>query len=297
MIVYLNGAYLDARAATVSIEDRGFLLADGVFETARLANGRYFRLHQHLDRLAESARQLRILAPSRDELHAIACELVRRNELADGVLRITLTRGPGGRGLDTRAAGPPTLLLTLASIPPDWRARAAQGWHLITATVRRPSPLAVPSQLKALGRVYALLAQIEAEDAAADGALLLTADGDVAEGPNWNFFWRTGRLIRTADLAGGVLEGVTRGIVMALAAKADYQLVEGLWPPTALASADEAFATMTSVGVIPVRSLDGRAFATDSCATLLQHRYWEYVAGSVESVGPVAANPDAAGPA
>jgi branched-chain amino acid aminotransferase len=144
--------------------------------------------------------------------------------------------------------------------------------------------------------VYALLAQLEAEDADADGALLLTADGEVAEGPTWNFFWRTGPLIRTAHLAGGVLEGVTRGIVMALAADANYQIEQGLWPPAALASTDEAFATMTSVGVIPVRSLDGRAFAADSCATLLQRRYWEYVATSVESYGPVASSPGGAGP-
>lgn len=296
MIVYLNGAWIDARAATISIEDRGFLLGDGVFETARLTDGRYFRLHQHLDRLAESARQLHLVAAPHEELHTIADELVRRNALAEGSLRITLTRGPGGRGLATLASGPPTLLVTLNPIMPDWRERAAQGWHLITASVRRPSPLAVPSQLKALGRVYALLAQLEAEDAGADGALLLTADGDVAEGPSWNFFWRTGRLIRTADLSGGVLEGVTRGIILTLAAEANYQIEEGLWPPSVLVAADEAFATMTSVGVIPIRSLDGRAFMADSCATLLQRRYWEYVAKSVESAGPVASSPDDAGP-
>jgi branched-subunit amino acid aminotransferase/4-amino-4-deoxychorismate lyase len=296
MIVYLNDAWLDARAASISIEDRGFLLADGVFETARLVNGKYFRLHEHLDRLAESARQLRLSAPPHETLHTIAQELAHRNALTEGSLRITLTRGPGDHALATGTAGPPTLLATLKPMPADWRVRAAQGWHLITATARRPSPLAVPSQLKTLGRVYALLAQLEAEGASADGALLLTADGDVAEGPTWNFFWRTGRVIRTADPAGGVLEGVTRGIILALAARANYQIEEGLWPPSALASADEAFATMTSVGVIPIRSLDGRAFSADSCATLLQRQYWEYVATAVESTGPVAFGPDDAGP-
>lgn len=296
MIVYLNGAWTDAAAATISIHDRGFLLADGVFETARVVNGRYFRLEQHLGRLADSARQLHLAIPHANELSVIAHELVVRNGVADGSLRITVTRGPGGSGLDTRGAGPPTLLVAVHPMAPDWRERAARGWHLITANVRRPSALSVPSDLKALGRVYAILAHLEAESAGADDALLLTADGNIGEGPTWNFFWRSGRVLRTAALAGGILEGITRSIIMRLAAAEGYQTEEGLYPRSDLEHADEAFATMTSFGVVPIRSIDQRSFPGDGCAGLLQRRYWEYVERSLQGGGPDAARGSQAGP-
>jgi len=277
MIVYLNGAWLDARDAHIPIDDRGFTLADGVFETARLVHGKYFRLEQHLDRLSESAAQLRIALPSQAELRAIIEEIAQRNNLREASLRITVTRGRGGRGLDTRGAGPPTIVVTVAPIHDDWRERAARGWTLVTARTRRPAPASVPAQLKALGRVYAILAHLEAEAAGTDDVLLLTADGAVAEGPTWNFFWRKGKTIRTGRLDAGILEGVTRGILLQLAGELGYQTEEGLWPSEDLRDADEAFATMTSVGVVPVRSLDGRAFPSDDCATALQSRYWQFV--------------------
>lgn len=277
MIVYLNGQWMDANEARISISDRGFLLADGIFETARLVHGRYFRLQQHLDRLRESAHHLKLAVPEDAELEQLFAEIARRNHAAEGSLRITITRGPGGRGLDTRSAGPATILITLSEVASDWREKAAQGWHLITARTRRPAPDSVPSQLKALGRVYAILAHLEAEEAAADDALLLTADGHVAEGPTWNFFWRKQRVLRTAALSGGVLEGVTRGIVLQLAREDGLTIEEGLWPPADVFEADEAFASMTSLGVVTVRSLDGHVFSADDCAIRLQDRYWALV--------------------
>lgn len=277
MIVYLNGEWIEERDAKISIADRGFLLSDGVFETARMVHGKFFRLDQHLDRLAESARQLAITAPPREQLTRIFHEIATRNALQDASLRITLTRGPGGRGLDTRGSGPSTVLVTAAAVAEDWRDRAAVGWRLVTARTRRPAPDSVPAQLKALGRVYAILAHLEAEAAGVDDALLLTHDGYVAEGPTWNFFWRIGRTIRTAPLSAGVLEGVTRGILLSLAAASGYQIEEGKWSSDDVANADEAFASMTSNGVVPIRALDGRPFPADDCSRALQEEYWRFV--------------------
>lgn len=283
MIVYLNGEWLPQENARIPITDRGFLLADGVFETARLHQGKYFRLAQHLERLDESARTLQIALPARAELEQLAREVAARNQLTEGSMRITITRGSGGAGLKTQGASDPTVLITIAPMREGWAERAARGWSLVTAKTLRPSPDSVPAQLKALGRVYSILAALEAERAAADDALLLTANREIAEGPTWNFFWRQGRTIRTAALAGGILEGVTRSIIIEIARAEGYQVEEGLWPRPELDAADEAFATMTSQGVVPIRSIDGRSLPAMDCAIIFQRRYWDLVAAELRA--------------
>lgn len=283
MIVYLNGEWLSDAEARIPITDRGFLYGDGVFETARLHDGAYFRLQQHLERLQRSAETLQIAAPDTEELTRLANEIAERNQLEEASLRITLTRGSGGLTLGTQKAQKPTLLLTLSPMPADWLERAAHGWTLITAKTRRPAPASIPPQLKSLGRIYALLATLEAEASQADDALLLTEDGAIAEGPSWNLFWRHGQVLRTASLEVGVLAGVTRTIVMELAGSAGYRVEEGQWSRSELDHAEEAFATMTSRGIVPIRSLDGRPFRSRDCATQLQPRYWEQVAAELRT--------------
>ncbi|HEY0305610.1 MAG TPA: aminotransferase class IV, partial [Longimicrobiales bacterium] len=179
MIVYLNGEWLPQENARIPITDRGFLLADGVFETARLHQGRYFRLAQHFERLEESARTLEIGLPTRAALEQLANEIAARNQLTEGSLRITITRGSGGTGLRTQGVSDPTVLVTIAPMREGWADRAARGWSLITAKTLRPSPDSVPAQLKALGRVYSILAALEAERAGSDDALLLTANREI----------------------------------------------------------------------------------------------------------------------
>jgi branched-chain amino acid aminotransferase len=283
MLVYLNGNWIAHEEARIPITDRGFLFSDGVFETARLHQGKYFRLDQHLQRLQDSARTMRIPVPKSKELADIAIEIARRNILTEASLRVTITRGSGGSGLKTRGADQPTLLITISAMPDDWREKAAAGWSLVTARTLRPSPESVPSQLKALGRVYAVLATLEAESAGADDALFLTANREIAEGPTWNFFWRKGRALRTGALEGGILEGVTRRIIMDLAREAGMEVEEGLWPRGELDTADEAFATMTSQGVVPIRSIDDRELPARDCATSIQRRYWELVGAELRA--------------
>lgn len=283
MIVYLNGEWVAQEDARIPITDRGFLFSDGVFETARIVNSNYFRLQQHLDRLQESARVLSLRTPSINELKTLAYEIVDRNSLVDASLRITVTRGSGGAGLKTRGADHPTVLITAANIAADWKEKAARGWSLITAQTLRPPTSSIPAQLKALGRVYAILATLEAERAGADDALLLTANSEIAEGPTWNFFWRKGAVLRTAALEGGILEGVTRKIIIEIAQSEGLTVEEGLWARPDLDDADEAFATMTSQGVVPIRTLDGREMTARNCATQFQARYWNMVHDEVRA--------------
>lgn len=279
VIAYVDGAWVDAATASVPIHDRGFLLGDGVYDTCRIVDGRYFRFDDHARRLHDSAAVLRIPAPDVADLKALAHELVRRNggeRLDHAVLRMTLTRGSGGRGVGPAGAGPPRLVLTVSRLDEDWRARARRGWSCVTARVRHPPAEVMPPALKGQGRVFSLLAALDAEAAGCDEALLLSTDGRITEGATWNIFWRHGRRVRTPGPE-GILTGVTRGVVLELAREAGYTVEEGAWPRAELYDADEAFATMTSRGLVALRSLDGRAFPETEAVDRLTPLYWDRV--------------------
>jgi branched-chain amino acid aminotransferase len=190
------------------------------------------------------------------------------NQLTSGNLRITLTRG-------VRA---PSLIIAIKPTDSAWIEKARHGWRLITAETRRPSTAAIPAQLKSIGRTYALLARFEAADAGVDDALLLTDDGSVCEGPTWNIFWRQGDALFTPSPDAGVLVGVTRSIMIELASASGFRVVEGRFPRAVLDAADELFATMTSVGVVSIRSLDGRTLSSETpAAAALSPRYRDLV--------------------
>src|ERR1017187_4707730 len=120
MVVFLNGHFVPEADAVVPLNDRGFLLGDALFETARVAQGRPFRLAQHLERLARGADFLKIKLPfTAKEIQKVAVELIGKNQLSAAVRRVALTRGVGTRGYSTKDADQPTLALTLHPLPPQ----------------------------------------------------------------------------------------------------------------------------------------------------------------------------------
>jgi branched-chain amino acid aminotransferase len=277
MIVALGGSLLPEEEAAISIHDGGFLFGDAVFETALLHQGGFFRLREHLERFAASAAAMRLAAPAIGEVDRLVRDVVRANELRNANVRITLTRG-------TRD---PVLLITARSPDPGRAEAARAGWRIVTSRTRRPSTAAIPAQLKAVGRTYALLARHEAGDAGVDDVLLLTDHGHVCEGPTWNVFWRRGRTLCTPALEAGVLAGVTRGTMLQLAPGLDLRVREGLFDRSELDFADEIFATMTSLGVVSFRELDGRTLPGDTAtADALQEAYLRTVAENA-SLDPV----------
>jgi branched-subunit amino acid aminotransferase/4-amino-4-deoxychorismate lyase len=273
VIVYLDGRWIEERDAAVPVRDPGFISADAVFETARLFDGGYFRFERHLDRLEQSAAMLGIPLPPRALLRSIAFELAERNALRDGAFRITITRG-GTTG--------PLVLATLVPIAAEWTERARRGWRLITARTRTPPPYVVPPALKATGRPWSLLARREAAEAGVDDALILTTHGAVAEGPAWNVFWRRANTLCTPALETGILDGVTRSEVLAIATALGLDTEEGIYGRDVLDFADEILATMTSVGPVNITELDGRQLAEPAFGPRLRAAYWQLVATSVE---------------
>jgi branched-chain amino acid aminotransferase len=277
MIVALDGRLIPEEDAAIPIHDRGFLFGDAVFETALLHEGGFFRLRHHLDRLAASAAALRIDAPAVPEVDRLVRQVIRANTLRSAHIRMTLSHG----------VRRPLLLIT-ARAPDPARAEAARrGWRIVTARTRRPSTAAVPAQLKAVGRTYALLARHEAADAGVDDALLLTDHAHVCEGPSWNIFWRRGNTLCTPALEAGVLAGVTRTTLLQIAPSLELRVREELFDRSELDHADEIFATMTSFGVVPIRELDGRTLPPDTTTADRLHECYRAIVTQEAALDPL----------
>jgi len=256
MVVFLNGIFLPEADAVVSLNDRGFLLGDGLFETTRVAQGRPFRLAQHLERLTRGADFLKIKPPfSPKEIHRFATELIEKNGLADGVLRVTLTRGPGTRGYSANGANRPTLALTLHTLPPQSADEPVQ-WSLITSSFRIPASDALAA-FKSTSKILNVLARGEAESKGADEALLLNTNGEVAETAGGNLFWVYHDKICTVPTGRGVLPGITRAVVLEICQALGLETTKRVIKPEMLRNAEGIFVTQSALGIVPVVSFDG----------------------------------------
>lgn len=253
-MIFLNGRLVARDQARIDPTDRGLLLGDGLFETLRSRDGRVAGLPAHLERLGRGAEVLGIPVPDID-LPAAVAQTLAANDLTSGTaaLRITLTRGPGPRGLAPPAEPQPTLMIiAVAAAPPSDAPLKA----VIAATRRNEqSPLA---QLKTLNYLDNVLAKSEAEARGADDALLLNTAGRLACASAANLFLVRGRRLLTPPPGEGVLPGITRAEVIALAAELDLAVTETPLEPDQLRSADEAFLTNSLIQIRPLVAVNDR---------------------------------------
>lgn len=268
--IFLNGVFVPADEARVSVFDRSFLYGDGLFETIRCYEGLPFAWALHLDRLHAGAEFLRLRLPFSDEaLLDAALELLRRNGLADAVVRLHVSRGVGRRGYSPAGADAPGVVITTHPAPEVSPERPLK-WRLATSPFRVPAgdPLA---PFKTGSRLLNVLARQRAEEAGADEALLLDTDGHVAEAASGNVFWHADGIWHTPPTASGALAGVTRRVLMEALAAAEQPCRETLAGPEALLAAEAAVVTASGMEVVRAISLDGRPLAQGSAAEAL-HR-------------------------
>ena len=256
MIVFLNGNFLPEASAVVPFNDRGFLLGDGIFETVRVANGQPFRLAQHLERMTRGAEFLKIKPPfTPKELQKFAGELIEKNSLPEGVLRVTLTRGPGSRGYSPKNCGTPTVAMTLNPLPAVNAEEPVQ-WSMVTSAFRIPASDALAS-FKTTSKLLNVLARAEAEAKGADEALLLNTNGEVAETAGGNIFWVYQDKICTVPTGRGVLPGITRAVVLEICQSLGLETNKRVIKPDQLRNAEGIFVTQSALGLVPVVALDG----------------------------------------
>ncbi len=274
MLAFLNGSLIPEEQAKVSILDRGFLYGDGLYEVMGVFCGRPFRWNDHMSRLQQGAAFLKIRIPfTADELREQARQLIERNGMTEGLLRLTLSRGVGVRGYSPAGAEHPTLTMTLHPSQ-EKKGEPPPVWRVITASFRLPAGEAL-AQFKTCNKLSQVLARAEADARGADEALLLNTDGNVVEGSSSNLFWIEKETVNTPPLAAGILAGVTRVVVLEICRKIGAPVCEKAITPAELSQADGVFLSLSSRGVVEVGWLDNEALGRSPLAQKLRSGYAE----------------------
>lgn len=260
MLVYLNGHFVPRDQALISVFDHGFLYGDGIYETMRAYKGRIFLLDKHLTRLRHSAEAISLQLPLPPEKIADAlAESLRVNKLHEAYVRIQVSRGPGEIGLDPALCSTPTMVITVRSFKDYPIEQYEKGVSVMIVKTRRNHPLALNPAIKSTNFLNNILAKIESLHAGAYEAIMMNTEGDVAEGTISNIFIVKKNVLITPHVDTGILEGVTRGLVLHLGKKQHIQTREIRVRPKDLQDADECFITNTVVEIMPVTTVDGRA--------------------------------------
>ena len=261
--VWFDGRLVDRNDARVSVYDHGLLYGDGVFEGIRAYHGKIFECEAHLERLFQSAKAIRLTIPmSREQLKSAMEETIRANGFTDCYIRLVCTRGVGSLGLSPTRCERPTVFVIADLLELYPREMYEKGMSVIIASVARNHPNALSPRLKSLNYLNNILAKIEALDAGVSEAIMLNHEGNVAECTADNvFIVRAGR-VETPTTSDGILEGVTRKVMIDLCRRMSIPLVEKTLQRLDLYVADECFLTGTGAEVIPVTRIDGRDVGT-----------------------------------
>ncbi len=259
MKIYIDGKYYDEGDAKVSVFDHGLLYGDGVFEGIRAYNGRVFKLNEHIDRLFCSAKAILLQIPlSPDEVLKAVVATCRENGIRDGYVRLLVTRGVGGLGLNPARCKNPSVIIIADKIELYPKEFYECGLDIVTVATTRNLHSAVNPAIKSLNYLNNILAKIEANIAGVEEAIMLNAEGYVSEGTGDNIFIvRKGELL-TPPLSAGALYGITRATVIDLARDAGMRVSEPNLSRYDLFNADECFLTGTGAEIIPVVKIDGR---------------------------------------
>jgi branched-chain amino acid aminotransferase len=262
MWIYLHDKFVKDSEAVISVFDHGFLYGDGVYETIRSYQDKIFMLDQHIARLYRSADAIGLTIPvPLPQWPALLHEAMSLNQVgnaqSDAHLRITISRGIGDIGLDPALCPVPTLvIMTKPLVAPDSQVYE-QGITLIIAKTKRNLPGALSPHIKSTNFLNNIMAKREAIAAGAFDSVLLNWENKITECTVSNLFFAQGGQLKTPSLGCGILDGVTRDIVIQLAREQCMAVEEGQYTAHDLRRADECFLTNTSMEIMPVASMDG----------------------------------------
>jgi branched-chain amino acid aminotransferase len=260
-LYHVDGELVPAEEASVSVRDRGFMYGDAAFETLRAYGGDVFRWSSHAARLADTCEALGMDHGLGDaDLKGRVDETLAANDLPDAYVRLSVTRGEQPGKLTPAVAVDPTVVVVVEPLPRGgvdgesvWDGPAT----LQTVKTRRTPDRSLPSRAKTHNYLNGVLARLELRVTGADEAVMLDADGHLAEGATSNLFFVRDDALCTPSLDGPVLPGVTRDVVLDVADEEGIPVREGAFTPADLREAAEAFVTNTTWEVRPVAAVDG----------------------------------------
>ncbi len=285
--VFINGRFVSASGASVSVFDRGFNYGDGLFETMKARGGRVLFLKDHLERMKHGARALGIPAgPLRQrDMEEKIKKLLQANGLlkGDAYVRVTLTRGMDTDGPLPRRGTAPTLVITARAIDAEKISRKQKrGIRAVTLETRPPS---IP-RAKTLNHLPSVLGRMEARRRGASEGLFVGPDGRLTEGTSTNLFLVFGGLLKTPPLSDGLLPGVTRKKVLDVAGAGGIRTVETTLFTSDLERCSEAFLTNSILDIVPLVRVDDKSIAggrSGSVTKRIQRLYADLV--SLETAG------------
>lgn len=256
-LVYLNGEIVDERDALISVNDRGFVFADGIYEVIRVFGGKPFEMERHLERLERSAASIRLeLDPSAEEIGRIAEDLLVREAAEEASVYIQVTRGSAPR---SHAIPKSATNTTFVAIRPPL-APAPELLKNGGAAITVPDDRWARCDVKVIGLTANVLARSAAVDAGAYEAIFVR-DGYVTDAASCNVFAIFGTTVMTAPCTNYILWGITREVVLELAREDGIDTLEASFRAEQLAEADEIFVTGTSSGIVPIVTLNGAQVA------------------------------------
>jgi branched-chain amino acid aminotransferase len=257
--IFLNGEFVTKENAKISVYDHGFLYGDGVFEGIRVYSGNVFRLHEHIDRLYNSAKSILLTIPyTKEEMICYIIETIRRNQYQDAYIRLVVSRGVGDLGLDPYKCKTPQVVIIVEPLALFPKHLYETGIEVVTVATRRNRSDVLSPKVKSLNYLNNVLVKIEAHLANVSEALILNDQGYVAEGSGDNVFIIKDQVVYTPPGYVGALEGITRQAIIEIAQDLGYVVKEEPFTRHDVYVADEVFLTGTAAEVIAVVKVDGR---------------------------------------
>ncbi|HEX2165636.1 MAG TPA: D-amino acid aminotransferase [Longimicrobiales bacterium] len=279
MQVYLNGKFIDHTEATIPVDDRGFLFADGVYEVIRIYGGRTFLMEPHMQRLRSGLRALHMADAIVDELDGIAERLIRDNAVdGDGTVYIQVTRGvaPRRHAFPDPAVSPTAYVLAkpFSQYPDDY-------FETGVAAISVPDTRWTRCDIKSIALLPNVLANQQAHHAGAFEALFVK-DGVLIEGSHSNLFGVLDGTLMTYPSCNYILSGITRTLILEMARKLNIAVAEAPIPWERIEDVEELFLSGTTTEVMPVSHVDGRVIGGGTrgpVTTRLQQAYRERTHG------------------
>lgn len=252
-MIYLNTKLVPKSKAVISVFDHGFLYGDGIYETLRAYKGVVFKIDEHIERLFRSASMIGLKIPMKPaEIKKAVYKTLEANRLKEAVIRITISRGAGPIGLDPDLCAKPTFIIYASPFKNYPEQYYQKGVKIVIADTRRNYSKALDPQIKSLNFLNNILAKIEAKKSNAYEAVMMNYKGYLAEGTITNIFFVSKDTLCTPSIDTGILDGITRRIILNAAGELKIKVREGRFKPEALRDAEEVFISNTTMEVMPV---------------------------------------------